>query len=124
MNVAEIRDQLASALGEAELYVATYRHQPVAGFPAAVINVDSIIADTFQDDSYTLTVTVTVLVSKADVPDGWVKLDQLLSDDTIADALRTADCVATVGAYDQIGDDIEYDTGVHIGFTITVEVLA
>lgn len=124
MNVAEIRDQLASALGEAELYVATYRNQPVAGFPAAIINVDSIIADTFQDDSYSMSVTVTVLVSKADVPDGWVKLDQLLSDDTIADALRTAECVATVGAYDQIGDDIEYDTGVHIGFTIAVEVLA
>lgn len=124
MNVAEIRGQLAAALSEAELYVAKYRTDPVAGFPAAIINVDTIIADTFQDDSYAASVSVQVLVSKADQPDGWAKLDQLLSDNTIADALRTAECVATVGAFENIGDDQEYDTGVHIGFTIAVEVLA
>lgn len=124
MNVAEIREQLASALSEADMYVAKYRNEPTDGFPLAIINVDSMIADTFLDGSYALTVTVTVLVSRADVPDGWSRLDQLLSDDTIGDALRSAECVATVGAYDQIGDEIEYDAGVHIGFTVAVEVLA
>lgn len=124
MNVAEIREQLASALGEAELSVAKYRTDPVAGFPAATINVDTVIADTFQDGTYTMSVTVQVLVSKADQPDGWAKLDQLLSDNTIADALRAAACVANVGAYEGIGDDLEYDGGVHVGFTVTVEVLA
>lgn len=124
MNVAEIREQLAAALGEAELSVAKYRTDPVAGFPAAVINVDTITPDTFQDDTHTLSVTVQVLVSKADQPDGWTKLDQLLSDDTIAGALRTAECVANVGAYEDIGDDQEYDAGVHIGFKVAVEVYA
>jgi len=124
VNVAEIREQLASALSEADMYVAKYRNEPTDGFPLAIINVDSMIADTFLDGSYALTVTVTVLVSRADVPDGWSRLDQLLSDDTIGDALRSAECVATVGAYDQIGDEIEYDAGVHIGFTVAVEVLA
>ena len=109
MNVAEIREQLASALGEADLSVAKYRTDPVAGFPAATINVDTVIADTFQDGTYTMSVTVQVLVSKADQPDGWAKLDQLLSDNTIADSLRTAECVANVGAFENIGDDLEYD---------------
>lgn len=124
MNVAEIREQLESALNETGIYVAKYRNEPTDGFPLAIINVDTIIADTFQDGSYAVSVTVAVLVSRADVPDGWARLDQLLSDDTIADALRSAECVATVGAYDQIGDEIEYDAGVHIGFTVSVEVLA
>lgn len=124
MNVSEIRGQLADALRGADLEVAENRQTVVLGFPAAIINLDSMLADSFVDGSFSMQFTVTVLVSKADSEDGWHKLDDLLSANTVADVLREAECVATVGAYDNIGDDVAYDGGVALGFTIAVEVLA
>ncbi len=124
MNLAELREQLAGALETAEMTVARHRSDPIAEYPAAVISVDSFLNDTFGDATGTAQCVVTVLVSKADTEDGWTRLDQLLSDDTIADAFRTAtDIECTVGAYDNIGDEVEHNGGVFYGFTIGVEVL-
>lgn len=124
MNVAQIRADLADALGTVCVSVAEHRTARIDGFPSAIIDVDTITPDTFGDTAYTVECTVRVLVSKADNPDAWSRLDELLSDNTIADALRDSDVVQTVGAYDNIGADIDYDDGVALGFTISVVVLA
>lgn len=124
MNVAQIRADLADALGTVCVSVAEHRTDRIDGFPAAIIDVDTITPDTFGDGSYNVDCTIRVLVSKADSPDAWSRLDELLSDNTISDALRDSDVVQTVGAYDNIGADIDYDDGVALGFTISVVVLA
>lgn len=124
MNVAQIRQELADALGTVCTSVAQHRTDQLDGFPAAIIDVDTITPDTFGDTAYTVECTIRVLVSKADNPDAWSRLDELLSDNSIADALRDSDVVQSVGSYDNIGADIDYDDGVALGFTISVVVLA
>jgi len=121
MNVADIRAQLAAALSDV-VFTAENRSVLVDGFPAAVINIDRVTPETFGDTAYDIDVTVQVLVSKADAPDGWQTLDALISDNSISDALRDAQCVAAVGAYDNIGEDIAYNDGTALGFTIAVTV--
>lgn len=123
MNLGQIRSDLADALRDVVASVAQNRGAMIDGFPAAMIDVDTITPDT-MDDTYQVDCTVRVMVSKADNPDGWQRLDDLLSDDTIGEALRASDVVHTVGAYDNIGADIEYDDGIALGFTIAVAVLA
>jgi hypothetical protein len=124
MNVAEIRADLADALSEVVASVAPHRNDPVDGYPTAIINIDSITPQDLGDESYDIAVTVTVVVSEAETPDGWKVLDELLSSNDIADALTEADSVSWVGGYDNIGVEIEYNDGVALGFTISLTVVA
>lgn len=124
MNVATVRADLADALAQVVHSVAPHRNAPVDGYPVAIINVDSITPQDFGDTSYDVAVTVTVVVSEAETPEGWVVLDELLSSNDIADVLAEADSVSWVGGYDNIGNEIEYNDGVALGFTIALTVAA
>lgn len=124
MNVSEIRAELADALSSVLVSVAVNRGAKLDGFPAAVIDVDTITPLTFGDDSYDVECTIRVMVSKADTPDAWQRLDDLLSGNVIRDALEGCDIVQTVGSYDSIGAEVEFDDGVALGFTVAVTVLA
>lgn len=122
MNVAELRQALADALDSTVASVALHRNDTISGLPAAIISIDTATPKSFGDGSYDVDATITVLVSNADQASAWEELDGLVSDNTIADALRTADCVNQIGGYSNIGDLIEYDDGVALGFTIAVSV--
>lgn len=122
MNVADVRAELAGALEGVVASVAQYRTVPVDGFPAAVIEVDTITPSVFGDRTYDVDCTIRIMVSVADDPDAWAKMDDLLSSSAIPDALRNADLEVDVGAFSNIGADIEYDDGVARGFTLSVRV--
>lgn len=123
MNLTDVRQQLADALADAVACAIPNRGMPISAYPAAVIDITTVTADSFGDSTYDIEATVRVLVSRADRPDGWQQLDRLLSDNTIADALRTCGIVASVGSYTSIGDDVEHDDGLFLGFEIAVQVL-
>ena len=122
MNVATVREQLAAALNEAGMACAMYRTELVEGFPAAMISIDRVVTSAFGD-VVDADGTVTVLVSKADSTDAWAKLDELLSDNTMTDALAAAECVADIGAFENIGEDIAYNDGFALSFTISFTIL-
>ncbi len=124
MNVSEIRTGLADALSTVLASVAPNRGSKLDGFPAAIIDVDTITPSSFGDDTYEIECTIRVMVSRADTPDAWHRLDELLSDDVIRDALDGCDLVQSIGSYDNVGVEIEFDDGVALGFTVAVTVLA
>lgn len=124
MNVSEVRNGLADALSSVLVSVAPNRGAKLDGFPSAIIDVDTITPSTFGDGSHDVECTIRVMVSKADTPDAWAKLDDLLSDNLLRDALLLADLVQSVGAYENVGAEIEFDDGVALGFTVSVTVLA
>lgn len=124
MNVATIRTNLATALATVTgLQVAKYRNAPCDGFPRAIISIDSIVGQDQSDVSYDVQCTVTVVVSEAETPEGWADLDALLSSNTIRAALTAGSSVAYVGGYDNIGNEVEFDGGAVLGFTIAVTVI-
>ena len=124
MNVSEIRTGLADALSTVLASVAPNRGSKLDGFPAAIIDVDTITPSSFGDDTYEIECTIRVMVSRADTPDAWHRLDELLSDNVIRDALDGCDLVQSIGSYDNVGVEIEFDDGVALGFTVAVTVLA
>jgi hypothetical protein len=124
VNVSEIRTGLADALSTVLASVAPNRGSKLDGFPAAIIDVDTITPSSFGDDTYEIECTIRVMVSRADTPDAWHRLDELLSDDVIRDALDGCDLVQSIGSYDNVGVEIEFDDGVALGFTVAVTVLA
>lgn len=124
MNVSDIRAGLADALSSVLVSVAANRGAKLDGFPAAIIDIDTITPSTFGDGSYEVEATIRVMVSKADTPDAWARLDELLSDNLLRDALEASELVQSVGSYDNIGAEVEYDDGVALGFTVAVTVHA
>lgn len=124
MNVSEIRTGLADALSTVLASAAPNRGSKLDGFPAAIIDVDTITPSSFGDDTYEIECTIRVMVSRADTPDAWHRLDELLSDNVIRDALDGCDLVQSIGSYDNVGVEIEFDDGVALGFTVAVTVLA
>lgn len=123
MNLTDVRQQLADALADVVACAVPNRGTPISTYPAAVIDITTVTPDTFGDGTYNIEATVRVLVSRADRPDGWQQLDRLLSDNTIADALRACWIVGSVGSYTSIGDDVEHDDGVFLGFEVAVLVM-
>lgn len=124
MNVSDIRTGLADALSSVLASVAPNRGSKLDGFPSAIVDVDTITPSVFGDGSYEVECTIRVMVSKADTPDAWQRLDELLSDNLLREALADSDLVQLVGSYDNIGAEIEFDDGVALGFTVSVTVLA
>lgn len=117
MNVTGVIDGVADALNAAGLYVAKNRNEHVAGFPAAILSVDSIVPTAWGANEMTL--TVTVLASKADRVDAWERMYSLLDNNVVLDALNQADPVTGVVNIDNIGADVEYNDGVALGFTVS-----
>lgn len=124
MNVSDIRTGLADALSSVLASVAPNRGAKLDGFPSAIIDVDTITPTSFGDGTYDVECTIRVMVSKADTPDAWQRLDELLSNNLLRDALQDSELVYAVGSYDNVGAEIEYDDGVALGFTVAVTVHA
>lgn len=125
MDLGTIRTNLETALKTVSgLNVAKYRNAPCDGFPRAIISIDTATPQDQGDVSHDVDCTITVLVSEAETPEGWADLDTLISSNTIRNALTAGASVAFVGSYANIGAEIEYDSGVALGFTIGVTVLA
>lgn len=121
MKVTDAVDAIADALEQCGLSVAKNRNEPISGFPAAIIAVESITTATFGG-SADASVAITVLASRADRVDAWERMWSFLDDNWIVDAINTADCVAGVVTIDNVGADVEYNDTVALGFVVNVTV--
>lgn len=121
MKVTDALASLAACLEQAGLSVAKNRNEPLTGYPAAVLAVDSITPAAFGGAS-DATVSITVMASRADRVDAWDRMWSFLDDNWIVDAIDMCDCVAGVVSIDNVGADVEYNDTVALGFVVNVTV--
>lgn len=121
MKVTNAIDAIADTLEQCGLSVAKNRNEPISGFPAAILAVESMSPSAFGSIT-DATVSITVMASRADRVDAWERMWSFLDDNYLADAVDTCDCVAGVVSIDNIGADIEYNDTVALGFVVNVSV--
>jgi len=119
-TIGDLREDLATALATVVASVASNRNVSIDQLPAAIISIDSYRPAGQGDSGYDADVVIDVLVSAAEQPAAWAELDELVSDNTIADALRE---ICDLVAYTDIGDSVKHDGQVFLGFKATLRVV-
>ncbi len=121
MNISDAVNEIACALDDCGLSVAKNRNEPISGYPAAIIAVESVTPAAYGGAT-DASVAVTVLASRSDRVDAWERMFALIDDNVVLDAIHTCNCVAGVTSIDNIGADVEYNETVALGFVINITV--
>lgn len=119
-TIGDLRASLATALATVVGSVAANRNVSIDKLPAAVISIDAYRPAGQGNGGYDADVTVDILVSAAELPKGWEQVDDLVSGNTIATALRA---ICDVVSYTSIGDEIAHDGQRFIGFQASLRVV-
>lgn len=122
MNLTGVRQRVADIFAtlDPNLTVDIYTPSTV-NVPHAWVKVDTIEPQVFGGHAYTVTGTVTVIVSASTDDQADELLDEWLSGHTIVDAFTDADVQVAAVRFAQVGDEFQFAGQGFVGFVCEFE---